>query len=91
MESIAGLFLQALRHQLHTVYLPKANLCQFYQCDVEEYVHKFIEKIRKGKEPSASNSPVQTNELELIQDPEYRRLGTTVDFELALTKYNIYR
>lgn len=76
---------------MNTVYLPKANLSQFYQCDTEKYVNNFIEKIRLGKEPSASNSPVQLNELTLIQDPAYKRLGTTVDFELALAKYNVYR
>lgn len=38
--------LQAIRHQLHTVYLPKANLCQFYQCNVEAYITKFTEEVR---------------------------------------------
>lgn len=37
--------IQALRHQLYTNYLPKANLCQFYQCDVEKYVHTFSERV----------------------------------------------
>lgn len=85
------MILQALRHQLHTVYLPQANLTQFYQCDIEKYIRDFSEKIRLGKEPSATNSPVQLNELALIQDPGYKRLGTTIDFELALAKYNVYR
>lgn len=44
-----------------------------------------------GKEPNARNSPMQLNELTLIQDPQYKRLGTTIDFELALAKYNVYR
>lgn len=37
--------IQALRHQLHTVYLPKANLSQFYQCDVEKCVQIFSEQV----------------------------------------------
>lgn len=37
--------IQALRHQLHSTYLPKANLSQFYQCDIEKYVRLFSEKV----------------------------------------------
>lgn len=33
--------IQALRHQIHTVYLPKVKLYEFYQCDVEKYFQKF--------------------------------------------------
>lgn len=37
--------IQALRHHIHTTYLPKANLAQFYQCNVEKYVSLFSEKV----------------------------------------------
>lgn len=37
--------IQALRHHIHTVYLPKANLSQFYQCNVEKYIQLFSEKV----------------------------------------------
>lgn len=39
--------IQALRHYIHTVYLPKANLSQFYQCDIEKYIQLFSEKVEK--------------------------------------------
>lgn len=42
--------IQALRHQLHTVYLPKASLYQLYQCDVEAYVTKFNENVSFWKQ-----------------------------------------
>lgn len=41
--------IQALRHQLHTNYLPKANLPQFYQCDIEKYIHMFSERVSDTK------------------------------------------
>lgn len=37
--------IQALRHHIHTTYLPKANLAQFYQCNIEKYVSLFSEKV----------------------------------------------
>lgn len=37
--------IQALRHHIHTTYLSKANLAQFYQCDIEKYVTLFSEKV----------------------------------------------
>lgn len=82
--------IQALRHHIHNRYLTKANLCQFYQCDSEKYVQLFSEKIRTGPPPTA-NAPVQYEELALIQDLEYKRLGTTIDFDLAWAKYNVFR
>lgn len=39
--------IQALRHQIHTTYLPKANLAQFYQCNIEKYLQLFSEKVKK--------------------------------------------
>lgn len=82
--------IQALRHQIHTTYLPKVNLYEFYQCNIEKYVQQFSEKIRSGKPPTASTH-IQDKNLTLIQDLEYKRLGTTIDFDLAISKYNVYR
>lgn len=81
---------QALRHQIHTNYLPKASLYQFYQCDTEKYVLQFSEKIHTGKPPTAKTQ-VMEKDVVLIQDPEYRRLGTSIDFDLAWSKYNTFR
>lgn len=38
--------LQALKYQLHSVYLPTIKLWEFYQIDVEKYFKKFSEKVR---------------------------------------------
>lgn len=37
--------LQALKYQLHTVYLPKIKIWEFYQIDVDKYFKKFYEKV----------------------------------------------
>lgn len=37
--------IQALRHHIHTVYLSKAKLYQFYQCDIEKNIQLFSEKV----------------------------------------------
>lgn len=37
--------IQALRHHIHTVYLSKAKLYQFYQCNIEKYIQLFSEKV----------------------------------------------
>lgn len=37
--------IQALRHQIHTVYLPKVKLYEFYQCDIEKYFEKFTSEV----------------------------------------------
>lgn len=36
---------QALKWQLHTTYLPKVNVHEFYQLNVEAYMKKFSDKV----------------------------------------------
>lgn len=38
--------LQALKYQIHSAYLPKVNVHEFYQCDIEKYMQLFAEKVR---------------------------------------------
>lgn len=38
--------IQALRHHILTNYLKKANLSEFYTCNIEKYVQSFSEKVR---------------------------------------------
>lgn len=39
--------IQALRHQLHAQYLPKINVHEFYQIDVEKYFSMFVDSVSK--------------------------------------------
>lgn len=47
-------------------------------------------QIRTGKPPTASSS-IQPAELILNQDMDFKRLGATIDYDLALIKYNVFR
>lgn len=40
--------LQALRHQIMTQYLPKINIHEFYQIDVEKYFTTFVDNVSKN-------------------------------------------
>lgn len=41
--------IQALRHQIHTVYLPKVKLHELYQCDIEKYFNKFWAEVSSSR------------------------------------------
>lgn len=59
-------------------------------CNVPKLVAEFLNLARNNVPPTAE-SRKEINELKLIQDPEYRRIMSTVDMSLALKLYNIYR
>ncbi|XP_055387431.1 glycogen debranching enzyme [Condylostylus longicornis] len=83
--------LQALKYQLHTVYLPRIDLAQLYQCDANAYTNKFIEEMRKREPPKRVAKHERYNEVKIKQDPEYKRLASTIDFDLALEIFNAFR
>ena len=64
-------------------YLPKINLVEFFTVDVEKVLSEFESKLEQGVDVSQ----VVDGELKIIQDPEYRRLGCTVDLDLAIKKF----
>ena len=80
--------------------LPALNLWEFYGVDVNKVVDDFkaalVQKINALKN---SQSPVSdanvSPEVMIVQDPEYRRLGSTIDIKKAVhwyisTRYNIF-
>lgn len=82
--------IQALRHQIMTQYLPKIKLHEFYQVDVEKYFHIFVDAIR-SRTPPSPQTEICSIELTFEQDKEYRRKAVTIDIELALKLYNVFR
>lgn len=80
----------ALRHQIHTKYLPMINVHELYQCDINKYFNMFVDAIRNRNPPAQSKTSVN-GELNLEPNTEYRRLGTKVDLDRALDMYNIFR
>lgn len=77
--------IQALRHQLYTKYLPKINVHEFYQVNIEQYVAQFLNEIR-GKTPSQVDAPA--NQLSFNTDPDYHRKGVQINMNKALEIYN---
>lgn len=59
-----------------------------YIIDVKKYVQQF-QNMMNDAEPSKNMDSVNT--LNVIQDPFFRRLASTIDMELALPLFNVYR
>lgn len=70
--------------------LPKINIPDMYICDVDKLALEFY-NIARNRVPPIAGLPDETKELQMIRDPFYRRLKATVDMELALRLYNVYR
>ena len=83
---------EALRYQLHSNYLQRAKIWELYQVDAEAYVKRFNEDIRKGP-PQKVDLPegFSASDITIKQDPDYKRLASTIDYEKALGVFNIYR
>ncbi|XP_030388074.1 glycogen debranching enzyme isoform X2 [Scaptodrosophila lebanonensis] len=82
--------LDALKYQLHNAYLSKVNIHELYQCDVMQYINEFMTQMRKREPPKNVAREARFQEVKLIQDPAYRRLGSTIDLELALDIFNAF-
>ncbi|KAI5694550.1 hypothetical protein M8J75_000879 [Diaphorina citri] len=84
--------LNALRHLLHTQKLPQVRIPELYTLDIELLVKQFQDQCRTSV-PVDRNATTQPplEPLRIIQDAQYRRLKSTVDLQLALNTYNVYR
>lgn len=65
---------------------PKIQLWEFFQVDVYKAVEQFRGLLTQGNREAATPPGAQRH-LEIIQDPEYRRLGCAVDMDLALATF----
>lgn len=66
-------------------YLPQAKIPELFLPDVAQVTKQLEERMKLNVMPSSN---VQGGVLKIIQDPEYRRLHSSVNMELALEKYN---
>lgn len=82
--------LEALRFHLTTRVIPQLKLHELFMADVRSYVSKFQDMVSQN-EPSRRAESAEPLMMRIIQDPEYRRLGSTIDMELAVSLFNIYR
>jgi glycogen debranching enzyme len=74
--------LEAYRAVLAQEILPKLRLHEFYQLDVDRTVDQFKEHCLKN------NAKGKDGPLEIIQDPLYRRFGSTIDLDVAVNLFN---
>jgi glycogen debranching enzyme len=58
--------------------------------DVGSLVNTFYE-MAHNRLPPVAGTTQETGQLKIIPDKQYRRLKATVDMELALRLYNVYR
>lgn len=84
--------MQAIRHALLGTVLPHVKIPELYMLNVHAVVEEFLQVARNRVPPTpVSNTQSDFASLRLIQDPLFRRLRATIDMELALTLYNVYR
>lgn len=83
--------LQALKYQMHTVYLPMLKIYEFFQINISRYVERFNESIRTEAPSQRRDGNDNPSEIYIVQDPEYRRLGSTIDYDAAQLRFNTFR
>ncbi|XP_045534389.1 glycogen debranching enzyme [Papilio machaon] len=87
--------LEGVIHILEKQRLPEARLHELFTCNVDDIVQQFCCMARNKVPAVRAEGPgageVGEGELQLQPDPQYRRLHATVDMDLALRLYNVYR
>uniref|UniRef100_A0A3P9IX22 Glycogen debranching enzyme n=1 Tax=Oryzias latipes TaxID=8090 RepID=A0A3P9IX22_ORYLA len=78
LNAIRGIFWQDVA--------PQIKLWEFFQVKVELAVEQFRVQLQKGFKPDQSKSGGKKG-LSIIQDPQYRRYGNTVDMDSALETF----
>ncbi|XP_078050064.1 glycogen debranching enzyme [Augochlora pura] len=81
--------LNSIRHALHTYFLPLVKIQELYIVDINETIAEFL-NLARNQMPQDIAEPI-SEDIKVIQDPKFRRLKATINMQLALQKYNIYR
>jgi glycogen debranching enzyme len=81
---------QAIRSTLLGYFLPQVKIPELYMLDIGSLLSDFYSMARSQLPPVAGTTK-ETGHLKIIPDKQYRRLKATVDMELALRLYNVYR
>ncbi|KAJ8409510.1 hypothetical protein AAFF_G00229110 [Aldrovandia affinis] len=72
---------------LHKDVYPAIKLWEFFQVSVDKVVEEFQELLQSGDAVTVEPDGLVEAELKVIQDPEYRRFGCTVDMSAALQAF----
>lgn len=71
--------------------LPRVRIPELYLLNAHSLMEEFHQLARNRVPPLPSSNPPEHSLLKLIPDPQFRRLHATVDMELALRLFNVYR
>ncbi|KAL6433430.1 hypothetical protein ACFW04_006521 [Cataglyphis niger] len=81
--------LNAIRHALHTYFLPLIKVHEMYIVDINEIISEFLNLARNEMPQNMNNTKAEN--ISIIQDPNFCRLKSSINMQLALKKYNTYR
>lgn len=81
---------QSIRHALHTYFLPLIKIHELYIIDINETIAEFL-NLARNQMPEDIIESETSEDIKIIQDSKFRRLKATINMQLALQKYNIYR
>jgi len=68
--------------------LPAAKLWEYYSVDVDAIVAEFRQNLYKTKTFNKSGIPSYKS-LDIIQDPNYHRYGSSIDGDIAMEIFNV--
>lgn len=80
--------IQALKHQLLSIYLPKLRIHEFYQVDIQRHFAAFSDALRTT-DPFEIDANYKEVKFTTLKD--YRRFNVTVDVNECLKIFNIFR
>ena len=79
--------IRIIQSRLQDTVLPKARLWEYFGLDKQAIVEKFRHSVYKKQ--AVQEAPPFGKELTIIQDSEYRRLGSYVDANLTMQLFNV--
>lgn len=71
--------------------LPRIRIPELYLINIENVVAEFQQLARQRVPSLTSVGQPDSSQLKLKHDPQFRRLHATVDMELALKIFNVFR
>ena len=69
--------------------LPSAKLWEYFCVDVDAIVSEFRQNIYKSKSSGKPAGIPCNKSLDIIQDPEYHRFGSSIDGDVAMEIFNV--
>lgn len=69
--------------------MPLVKIHELYILDINETIAEFL-SLARNQVPQETIEPI-SEDIKIIKDPKFRRLKATINMQLALQKYDIYR